>query len=112
MIQGVFEPMKRILLIASLFPPIAATGVMRPLNFCRDLPSYGWLQRVEANDPHSVVPAQGCDRELAGNIPAEIEVVQVSHGNTLVRMLAMRDRLSHTFRRGAISTAKRTAKNP
>ena len=48
--------MRRALLIAYYFPPIAATGGMRPLNFCRNLASYGWAPKVLATDHGSVLP--------------------------------------------------------
>lgn len=85
--------MKQVLMIAYYFPPIAATGAMRPLNFCRHLPTYGWMPRVLATDHPSALPPQAEDQMLLNRVPAGTEVVRVSHGNLLGQLLAYRDRL-------------------
>jgi hypothetical protein len=85
--------MRSVLMIAYYFPPIAATGAMRPLNFCRHLPSYGWMPSVLATDHSSALPPQAADQMLLNGIAAGTEVVRVAHGNPLGRLLAYRDRL-------------------
>jgi hypothetical protein len=52
---------KTVLVVAYYFPPIAASGSMRPLGFCRYLREYGWQPRVLTTDPKSVYPAMGVD---------------------------------------------------
>lgn len=79
-------------MIAYYFPPIAATGAMRPLNFCRHLPSYGWTPSVLATDHASALPPQASDGDLLQRVPAETEIIRVQHGNPLGCLLAYRDR--------------------
>ncbi|MFZ1803536.1 MAG: glycosyltransferase [Nitrospira sp.] len=93
--------MKQVLMVAYYFPPIAATGAMRPLNFCRHLPSYGWMPSVLATDHLSALPPQASDADLLQRVPAEIEIIRVQHGNPLGRVLAYRDRLKRMLNRKA-----------
>lgn len=93
--------MNHVLMVAYYFPPIAATGAMRPLNFCRHLPSYGWTPSVLATDHPSALPPQALDRDLLQWIPAETDVIRVQHGNPLGRLLAYRDRLKGMLNRKA-----------
>ena len=85
--------MRKVFMIAYYFPPIAATGAMRPLNFCRHLPSYGWMPSVLATDHASALPPQASDADLLQRVPAETDVIRVQHGNLLGRLLTYRDRL-------------------
>jgi len=94
---------KRVLVIAYFFPPIGATGAMRPLNFCRHLPSYGWQPKVISTDPRSAVPFQPTDLQLLNKLPAGIDVLRIPHGNPLMRLLAVRERLSRALKVGMIS---------
>lgn len=91
---------KRALLIAYYFPPIAATGGMRPLNFCRQLPSYGWAPQVLATDHQSVLPPHAMDRKLLDRVPADVGVMRVSHPNPMGRLLGLRDRLKQLVTQG------------
>lgn len=90
--------MKRVLMIAYYFPPIAATGAMRPLNFCRHLPSYSWMPSVLATDHSSALPPQTADMHLLNRIVADMEVIRVPHGNPLGRLLAFRDRFTRMLK--------------
>lgn len=85
--------MKNILIIAYYFPPVAASGAMRPLSFCRYLESCGWLPRVLTTDPASVHPPHPVDRQLMAKLPSTVKVETVPHGNPLRRLVAWRDRL-------------------
>ena len=84
---------KCVLIIAYYFPPIGATGAMRPLNFCRHLPFYGWQPKIVATDPGSAVPAQPVDDLLLTKLSTGVDVLRVPHGNPLMRLLTVRDRL-------------------
>ena len=90
--------LRKVLMISYYFPPIAATGAMRSLNFCRHLPSYGWNPTVLATDHPSALPPQAVDQHLLNRIPARTEVVRVAHGNPLGRLLAFRSRLKQIIR--------------
>ena len=96
-------------MIAYYFPPIAATGAMRPLNFCRHLPSYGWMPSVLATDHPSALPPQASDADLLQRVPTEIEVIRVQHGNLLGRLLAHRDRLKRMLNRKASALLSQAA---
>jgi glycosyltransferase involved in cell wall biosynthesis len=102
--------MKHVLMVAYYFPPIAATGAMRPLNFCRHLPSYGWMPSVLATDHPSALPPQASDADLLQHVPAEIEVIRVQHGNPLGRLLAYRDWLKRMLNRKASVISSQAAR--
>jgi hypothetical protein len=90
--------MNRVLLVAYYFPPIAATGAMRPLNLCLHLPSCGWMPSVLATDHPSALPPQGKDDHLSDRIPPTIDVTRVQHGNPLGNLLALRERFSRLMK--------------
>lgn len=85
--------MKRVLFIAYFFPPIGATGAMRPLNFCRHLPVHGWLPHVLATDHPSALPPQPLDMKLLDRLPREIAVERVPHANPRGRLLQVKAKL-------------------
>ncbi len=91
-------PVKKLLIVAYYFPPIAASGAMRPLAFCRFLEPYGWRPRVLTTDAQSVFPPHPVDAQLAGKLPAAVRVDAVPHGNPLQRLLAWRGRLRALLR--------------
>lgn len=91
--------MKRVLMIAYYFPPVAATGAMRPLNFCRHLPVYGWMPSVVATDHASALPPQAADELLLKRIPSGTGIMRVPHANILGRLLGVRDRFKRTLKR-------------
>lgn len=95
---------RRVLLIAYYFPPIAATGGMRPLNFCRQLPSYGWAPQVLATDHESVLPPHAMDRKLLDRVPFDVGVIRVPHPNPMGRLLGFRDRLKQLVTQGRNSS--------
>lgn len=101
------SPVRRVLLIAYYFAPIAATGGMRPLNFCRQLASYGWAPQVLATDHESVLPPHAVDRKLLDRVPAEVAVIRVPHPNPIGNLLRFRERLSQFLtQRGSSNPAK------
>jgi Glycosyl transferase 4-like domain len=102
--------MRKVFMIAYYFPPIAATGAMRPLNFCRHLPAYGWMPSVLATDQPSALPPQASDADLLQRVPAEIEVIRVQHGNPLGRLLAYRDWLKRMLNRKASAISSQVAR--
>jgi len=104
--------MRRALLIAYYFPPIAATGGMRPLNFCRHLASYGWVPKVLATDHGSALPPHAVDRKLLDRVPPDVEVIRVPHPNPLGRLLWFRERLSQLLKQGRTSSLTMAAGSP
>ncbi|HKU51651.1 MAG TPA: glycosyltransferase, partial [Nitrospira sp.] len=83
--------MKRVLFVAYYFPPIAASGAMRPLGFCRHLDSYGWSSRVLSTTTESVYPPHPVDHELGAQVPAGVAVERVGYRDSLSRLLDIRD---------------------
>jgi hypothetical protein len=84
---------RQALIIAYYFPPIATSGAMRPLAFCRYLPSYGWQPRVVAVTPDAVLPPLDVDAELAARLPPGVSVQRVGHRNPTARLIDWRNRL-------------------
>ena len=104
--------MRRALLIAYYFPPIAATGGMRPLNFCRHLASYGWAPKVLATDHGSALPPHAVDRKLLDRVPPDVEVIRVPHPNPIGRLLGFRERLRQLLTQGRTSNPNMVAGSP
>lgn len=76
--------MRRVLIVAYVFPPLGGGGVQRTLSFVRHLPSLGWRPTVICADPS--VPYWARDESLLDVVPPEAEVVRVSDGG-LQRLL-------------------------
>lgn len=85
--------MKKVLIVAYNFPPIASSGSLRPLRFCRYLDRYGWLPRVLTTDPLSVYPLLPLDDELCRRFPAALQVDRVPHANPLQTLIYIRNQL-------------------
>jgi len=84
--------MKRVLFVAYYFPPVAASGAMRPLGFCRHLHSYGWEASVLTTTPESVYPAHSVDHRLAEKVPAAVRVYRAAYQDTRLRLLSLREK--------------------
>ena len=82
--------MKHVLIVAYYFPPVAATGAMRPLGFCRYLSTYGWTPHVITTTPKSVYPSHPVDERLSGKLPSTIKVEAIPYTSTLDRLLHFR----------------------
>lgn len=89
--------MKHVLFVAYYFPPIAASGGMRPLGFCRHLESYGWRSTVLATTPESVYPPHPIDHQLEAHVPASVRVEHVGYRDSLSRLIEMRDRMRNSI---------------
>lgn len=89
---------RKVLLVAYYFPPIAASGSMRPLGFCRYLMEYGWLPRVLCTDPQSAVPPQAMDEGLCDVVPEYVRIDCVPHPNPLRTLLNIREYMRRWFR--------------
>ncbi|MBI4000608.1 MAG: glycosyltransferase [Nitrospira defluvii] len=84
--------MKTVLIVAYYFPPIAASGAMRPLGFCRHLQAFGWQPWVVTTTPDSVFPPHPVDQELRRRLPQTIDVDLVPYADPLKRVIAWRNR--------------------
>jgi len=93
------EPVKRVLIVAYYFPPVAASGAMRPLGFCRNLPACGWQPRVLTTTPECVYPAHPVDGKLGERVPPTVEVMRVPYTDWLQKILQGRERLRGLFRK-------------
>ncbi|MFZ1504954.1 MAG: hypothetical protein WAS50_17475, partial [Nitrospira sp.] len=71
--------MKRVLIVAYYFPPVAASGAMRPLGFCRNLPAFGWQPKVLTTTPECVYPVHQVDEKLGARVPDTVEVIRVPY---------------------------------
>ncbi len=98
--------MRQVLIIAYYFPPIAASGAMRPLAFARFLGEVGWRPRVLAVDPDSVVPPHPIDPQLLSKLPANVRVDRIAHPNPLQTLVQWRNRIRELVRgrRGNVSS--------
>lgn len=65
--------MKKVLIIAYIFPPIGGSGVQRTLKFTRYLPQSGWQPIVVCGDDGDVFH-DGYDPSLLAEIPPEATV--------------------------------------
>ena len=85
--------MRRVLIVAYYFPPIAASGSLRPLGFCRYLEQYGWAPEVLTTDSQSVYPPLDMDQSLSGLVPSTVKVHRVAHANPARDLIQMRESL-------------------
>ena len=88
---------RRILMIASEFPPKANAGVYRSVRFARYLPELGWSVCVLTMDPQWYQPGTPTDEGLLARVPDSVEVVRAA----AVYPLDWAGRLRRPFSRGA-----------
>jgi hypothetical protein len=77
--------------VAYFFPPIAASGAMRPLGFCRNLEAFGWQSWVISTTPECAFPPHPMDHELERRLPRTVLVDRVPYVNPLKQILAWRN---------------------
>ncbi|MBR9910195.1 MAG: glycosyltransferase family 4 protein [Gammaproteobacteria bacterium] len=85
--------MKRVLMLAYYFPPIAASGSLRPLGFCQHLEENGYIPYIVSTDPQDAHPPVNQDADLLERIPAAVRVDRLTHPNRLRQLLELRDGL-------------------
>lgn len=85
--------MKQVLIVAYYFPPVAASGAMRPLGFCRNLSAHNWQPHVLTTTSDCVYPHHQTDLKLGERVPASIEVTRVPYPDRLQQLLRLRDSL-------------------
>lgn len=64
---------------------------MRPLGFCRNLPTFGWQPHVLTTSPECVYPAHQVDEKLGERVPGTVGVTRVPYTDRLQQMLHYRD---------------------
>lgn len=85
--------MNRVLVVAYYFPPVSASGSVRPLAFCRYLEALGWTPEILATEPASIHPPLDTDCGLAAHVPPSVVVNRVAHLDPLQTLIGLRDRL-------------------
>lgn len=88
--------MPRLLLVAYYFPPVAASGSMRPLGFCRYLPAHGWTPHILTTDPASSYPWHPIDPGLMSRVPSGMDLDTVPYVDPLHKLIRLR-RAVRTF---------------
>lgn len=91
--------MKRVLIIAYYFPPVAASGAMRPLGFCRNLSRFDWHPHVLTTTPECVYPHHQVDQKLGERVPAGVTVTRIPYPDRLQQLLQCRDSLRSRWRK-------------
>jgi len=79
--------MKRVLIVAAFYPPLAGGGVHRVLSFTRHLPEHGWACTVICAGEHDYWVR---DESLVARIPAGTEVLRVTGGSAISAWLRIR----------------------
>lgn len=85
--------MKRVLIVAYYFPPIVASGSVRPSAFCRYLPEFDWEPYVLTTDAAALDPPLPEDQSLCEGLASSLRIVRVAHANPNQWLLRMRDQL-------------------
>ena len=65
--------MKKVLMLAFIYPPLGGSGVQRTLKFSKYLPEFGWQPSVVCSDDPQVFQ-HGLDPSLLAEIPASVRV--------------------------------------
>ena len=99
--------MKKVLIVAYYFPPIVASGSLRPLAFCHHLETYGWLPRVLTTTPDSVYPALATDEHLCQQLPQNLRIDRVTYTNPFHALISARDEFYTQLRRSFHYHSKR-----
>ena len=97
--------MKRVLILAYYFPPIAASGSLRPLGFCQHLEKCGYIPHIVSTDPKDAHPPVNQDSDLLEHVPGSVRVDRLSHPNRLKQLLELRDRIMGSVKKGGKATA-------
>lgn len=74
------SPERRVLMIASAFPPTGGPGVQRSVKFAKYLPHFGWRPTVWTVEAAEDLPR---DETLSVDLPNEVSVVRWGSGSHL-----------------------------
>jgi len=89
--------MRRVLIVAAFYPPLAGGGVHRVLSFTRHLPEHGWACTVICAGEHDYWVR---DESLVARIPAGTEVLRVAGGSAIAAWLRFRGQAASGRRSG------------
>ena len=78
--------MKRLLVLAYFYPPLAGGGVHRVLSFTQHLPAHGWACTVVCAGEHDYWVR---DESLTARVPAGTEILRVPGGSGFATLLRM-----------------------
>jgi glycosyltransferase involved in cell wall biosynthesis len=78
---------RRALILAYFYPPLAGGGVHRVLSFTRHLPAHGWACTVVCAGERDYWVT---DASLVASVPSETEVIRVQGGSGLSAWLKLR----------------------
>jgi glycosyltransferase involved in cell wall biosynthesis len=79
--------MRRVLIFAYFYPPLAGGGVHRVLSFTRHLPAHGWACTVVCAGERDYWVS---DESLVASVPHETEVIRVEGGSGLSTWLRLK----------------------
>ena len=79
--------MRRVLILAYFYPPLAGGGVHRVLSFTRHLPAHGWACTVVCAGERDYWVS---DDSLVAAVPGETEVIRVEGGSGLSTWLKLK----------------------
>lgn len=88
--------MKKVLIIAYIFPPIGGSGVQRTVKFVKYLPEFGWQPLVVCGDDGEVFK-DGYDPSLLKEIPPETKVWRTD----FISPLSLRHWIHRSLRHGS-----------
>lgn len=86
--------MRRILVLAYYFPPIAASGSLRPAGFCAHLPSLDYRPTVLSTQYRDVHPPIAIDESLEMLLDSSLDIQRVNHINWQKTLLTLRDKIA------------------
>ena len=95
--------MKRVLFLAYYFPPIAASGSLRPAGFSAHLREHGYEPLIVSTDSDAVHPPVRLDPSLLGLVDDGIQVERLQYINWLKVLLDVRERFRSTVGSGAVT---------
>jgi glycosyltransferase involved in cell wall biosynthesis len=90
--------MKKVLLVAYYFPPIAAVASLRPMGFSRYLHEHGWTPTILTAETKSVDARHRRDEGLCRLLPSQLSIERVAHKDPQHALISFRN-----FMRGWIS---------
>ena len=100
--------MKRLLVMAYFYPPLAGGGVHRVLSFTQHLPAHGWDCTVVCAGEHDYWVR---DLTLLERVPADTEVLRVGGGSALAGLLRVRGASTAGRRSSGMFAGRRALSN-
>ncbi len=89
--------MRRVLMIAYLFPPvggIGSAGAQRVLKFAKYLPHFDWAPIILTAKEHCYEPYFATDASLLEKVPKDIRIIRTTVIRWLTRVLTLKQRVA------------------